>query len=287
MLPQHFVIKLISDELIRTNHMVSLKGFQYFSTGSKLMERIPRNLKDCSRLIPRKKSISREDTDLKAETDSSFSWFKTETTLPRSFSISNVKNWWEYNKKIMYAKKQEPNLEKIQLLGSNIAAAYFVIQWNGKVKFKNSNWLEATKDKPVRLPNFYKPNYIITSIDASNTLICYEGLKSINSLHYLKWLSFKNCKYIDDWCVDKISAQYPALEYLDISGCKNVSERALEALYRLRKLRTLIVTNHDKSAAFELTCFMLEECNPNLKCKILNSWYLNNSEEEKDYIIDQ
>lgn len=286
MLPQHFVSKLISDELIRTSHMVNMKGSQYFSTGNKLMDRTPRNLKDCSRFIPRKKPISREDTEPKAETDDSFSWFKRDAPPPQTFSIGNVKNWFEYNRKIMYTKQQEPNLDRIKSLGSNLAAAYFVIEWNGKVKFKNSNWLQATKDKPVRLPNSYKANYIITSIDASNTLICYEGLKSIQSLYYLKWLSFKNCEYIDDWCVDKMSAQFPALEYLDISDCKNVTERALEALYKLRNLKTLIVSNHNKSAAFELTCIMLEECNPNLKCKILNSWYSNKLQEEKNYIMD-
>ncbi|KAL2720578.1 hypothetical protein V1478_010154 [Vespula squamosa] len=281
MLLLHFVNKLIFDELIKTNHVVRVKNLQYFSTGNKLMERIPRNIKDCSRFVVRKKRISSEDKDPKARSDNSFSWFKAEAPPPQTLSVGNIKCWWEYNKKLLYAKQQEFNSERATSLGSNIAAAYFIIEWSGKVKFKNSNWLAATKDKPVRLPNIYKPNYIITGIDASNTLICYEGLTNMNSLNYLKWLSFKGCEYIDDWCIDKISGRYPTLEYLDISDCKNVTERALEALYRLYNLKTLIVTNHHKSATFELTCFMLEECNSNLKCKIFNSRYSNHLEENK------
>lgn len=282
MLLQHFINKLIFDELIKTNHhLINLKGLQYFSTGNILMERVPRNIKDCSKFLPGIKPISPEDTDPKAETDTSFSWFKPEAPSPQSLSLGNVKMWWEYNKKLLFVKEQELNSNRINLLGSNIAAAYFIIEWNGKVKFKNSDWLAASKNKPVRLPNSYKSNYVITSIDASNTLISYEGLKNMNSLYHLKWLSFKGCEYIDDWCVDKIAGQYQTLEHLDISDCKNVTENALEALYKLRNLRTLIVTNHNKSAAFELTCFMLEECNSNLKCEILNSWYMNKLDDKE------
>nr|XP_050868339.1 distal membrane-arm assembly complex protein 2 [Vespula vulgaris] len=282
MLLLHFVNKLIFDELTKTSHVVRVKNLQYFSTGNKLMERIPRNIKDCSRFIVHRNRISSEDKEPKAVSDTSFSWFKAEAPPPQTFSIGNIKSWWEYNKRLLFAKQQEFNFKRASTLGSNIAAAYFVIEWSGKVKFKNSNWLEATKDKPVRLPNSYKPNYIIIGIDASNTLICYEGLKNMNSLHYLKWLSFKGCEYIDDWCIDKISAQYPSLEYLDISDCKNVTERALEAIYKLYNLKTLIVTNHQKSATFELTCLMLEECNTNLQCKIFNSRYSNNKSQEKN-----
>lgn len=283
MLSQYLIKRLIIfNKLIKTSHVISVKSLQHFSTGSKLMERVPRNLKDCSRFIPTKRPISSEDVEPGVETDTSFAWFQTEASLVQTFSVGNIKEWFQFNKKLLYVKEQHVDLKMINVLGINIAAAYFVIKWRGKIKFKNSNWLEATNDKPVRLPKYYKSNYIVIAIDASNTMICYEGLENMSPLTKLKWLSFKGCEYIDDWCLDRISARYPSLEYLDISDCKNITERGLEALYKLDNLKTLIVTNHHKSAAFELTCFMLEECIPNLKCKILNSWYVDKSKEPKD-----
>ncbi|XP_015185917.1 PREDICTED: ATP synthase subunit s-like protein [Polistes dominula] len=277
MLSQYLINKLI-----KTSHVVSVKSLQHISTGSKLMERVPRNLKDCSRFIPKKTQISSEDTEPSTETDTSFSWFQPEVQPVQKFSIGNIKQWFEFNKKAIYSEEQQVDPKMINVLGINITAAYFIIKWRGKIKFKNSNWLEATDDKPVRLPTQYKSNYVVIAIDASKTMICYEGLENMSPLNKLKWLSFKGCEYIDDWCLDRISARYPSLEFLDISDCKNVTEKGLEALYKLDNLKMLVVTNHHKSAAFELTCFMLEECMPNLECKILNSWYADKSKESKD-----
>ncbi|KAI4489409.1 hypothetical protein M0802_011164 [Mischocyttarus mexicanus] len=273
---------MIFNKLIKTNYVVSVKSLQHFNTGNKLMERTPRNLKDCSRFLPAKSQKSAEDTEPAVETDSSFGLFQKKVQPVQTFSVGNVKRWVEYKTEILYTQKQKNDPEKVKIMGANLAAASFVIQWHGKVKFKNSDWLEGSRNKPIRLPSLYNPNYVVTAIDASKTLICYDGLENMSPLDKLKWLSFKSCQYINDWCLDRISARYPSLEYLDISDCINVTERGLEALYKLKNLKTLIITNHHKSASFELTCFMLEDCIPNLKCEIFNSWYKDKSKESND-----
>lgn len=100
--------------------------------------------------------------------------------------------------------------------------------------------------------------------------IYYEGLQNLVRLQKLTWLSFRNCKTIDDFCLDRISGEYGGtLKYLDISGC-SITERGLNALYRLMNLETLIVTNVKESISFELTCAMLEELYPKLTIKSMD-----------------
>lgn len=195
-------------------------------------------------------------------------WFPTEATA-QPFEVGNLKNWYKYHKLKAIRKAQEFIPHRHEILGASLATAHFIVHRGGKVKFKNSNfWVELNKDGTSDLPNEYEPYYIIEAVDTNEYDLQYEGLSNMCGLESLKWLSLKNCKNIDDWGLDKISAEYPKLEYLDISGCEKITERGLESLYRMLSLKTLIVTNHYKSVAFELTCMMLEDCMPGLTCEI-------------------
>ncbi|XP_076238021.1 distal membrane arm assembly component 2 [Calliopsis andreniformis] len=187
------------------------------------------------------------------------------------FFTFHWKKWWEHKKKNLRNLLQA-NYYKTHLpLGPDLAAAYFVIQFGGRVKFKNHDeWIEAFKKKGIpQLPTYNDPKYILEAIDLKGYSIEFDNLGNISNLYHLKWLSLKGCKTIDDWAIDKLSSSYPALEYFDISECINVTERGLEALYRMPNLKKLIVTNYYKSVALELTCFMLEDINPFLECEIL------------------
>ena len=211
----------------------------------------------------------REQVAPRAKRDTSFG-DPTKNATDFDFSIANVKstlNKWMVEYKI---ENQKYIPERLNILGTDLGAAHFLLYRNGKVKFKGMDeWLILNEKEDINLPRTYDPTYILTAVDCTGLELYYEGLMNFENLTKVKWASFKGNPVLDEWCLDHISANFPCLEYLDISNCPKVNERGLEALYKLFYLKTLIVTNHHKSAAFELTCMMLEDCNPNLKCEII------------------
>lgn len=217
----------------------------------------------------READLDRRTADDDPEKPKTFLWFPTEAPPAHQFALGNLKNWFEYQKMKIAKKGQAFIPQRHEILGANLATAHFLLHRGGRVRFMNSEvWVEPNEDGIIGLPKSYEPQYIIEAIDINGFDLHYEGLSNMCGLTNLKWLSLKNCKNIDDWGLDKISAEYPELEHLDISGCEKITERGLESIYKMFSLKTLIVTNCNKSAAFELTCMMLEDCMPGLTCEI-------------------
>ncbi|XP_017792597.1 PREDICTED: ATP synthase subunit s-like protein [Habropoda laboriosa] len=196
--------------------------------------------------------------------------FKTDVPNLYDFTTFNLKHWWRHKKDQWAQLYEDYQYKQYVRLGPDLAAAKFVIEYDGKVKFKNhSEWLDKSKEREIsELPNEYDATYILEELDLNGYPLRYKHLHFIFDLYYLRKLSFRGCNTIDDWALDKISAEYPTLEHLDISECENVTERGLEALYRMPNLKKLTVTNFYGSAAFDLTCFMLEDVNPYLTCEV-------------------
>lgn len=202
------------------------------------------------------------------EKPKTFFWFPTAAPKETDFSLFNIIKWFKYQKTWFAKNMQAFNPERHEILGADLATAHFLVARGGRVRFRGNIYWTENKDLS-KLPNTYDPYYIIEAVDVNGFDLYYEGLSNLCGLVKLKWLSLKDCKNIDDWGLDKISAEFPELEYLDISGCEKITERGLECLYRMTNLKKLIVTNHHKSVAFELSCFMLEDCMPGLTCEIL------------------
>ncbi len=82
----------------------------------------------------------------------------------------------------------------------------------------------------------------------------------------LKWLSLDGCPYVDDWFLDRIAGEFShSLEYLSIKDCKDVSERGISSLAKIKNLKTLVLGGqYPKSIHLELVCLMLEEALPQL-----------------------
>ncbi|CAK9816417.1 Distal membrane-arm assembly complex protein 2 [Anthophora quadrimaculata] len=196
--------------------------------------------------------------------------FKFDAPNTYDFLSFNLKEWWQHKRDQFVKITEDYQYKEYVTLGSDLAAAKFVIYVGGKVRFKNHNeWLDKTKTREIsKLPTEYDATYILEELDLNGYPLRYEHLDFIFGLYYLKKLSFRGCKSIDDWALDKISAEYPSLEHLDISECENVTERGLEALYRMPNLKRLTTTNFHGTAAFDLTCFMLEDVNPYLTCEV-------------------
>lgn len=186
------------------------------------------------------------------------------------FSTLRLRDWWKHKRDSFKEFVESNEYEKYATLGPDLAAAKFIIFVGGKIRFKNHDeWIDRTKKNEIsKLPNIYDESYILEEIDLNRFPLRYKHLHFIFNLYSLKSLNFRGCKTVDDWFLDKLSAEFPMLEHLDISECENVTERGLESLYRMPNLKKLIVTNFYGSAAFDLTCFMLEDVNPYLVCQI-------------------
>ena len=73
---------------------------------------------------------------------------------------------------------------------------------------------------------------------------------------------------IDAWCIDRITGEYQdTLEYLDLSGCQKLNWNGLESLWRLRKLKVLVLKDMEHIKDLDLLCLMLLDELPDLEIR--------------------
>lgn len=186
---------------------------------------------------------------------------------PNNLQYFNLKQWLATKKKDSLKHHQQFLDERLQILGCDLAAAHFVVYRGGAVKFVGqSSWIKDDQKKNQEyddeLPNMYKPEYVLEAIDLSGLPIVFDGLKNLCNLKKLKWLSFSNCEYFDNWCLDRISGEHGEnLEYLDISHT-NVTHHGLNAIYRFRKLKTLKLDDTSDEPGFYHTCIAIKRYMP-------------------------
>jgi len=162
--------------------------------------------------------------------------------------------------------------ERLVILGPDLAAAHFLCHRNCRVKFKGRDeWTELDK-RDFRLPSYvpqeYETGWYIEEIDARNSLLIYEGMNNLRNLMYIKRLDLAYSPMIDAWCVDRITGEYQdSLEYLDVSGCKKLNWNGLECLWRLRKLKVLVLQDMEHIKDLDLLCLMLLEILPDLQIR--------------------
>lgn len=156
--------------------------------------------------------------------------------------------------------------ERHSILGNDLAAAHFLLFRNAKVKFVGEKeWKTMNEDGDYEVPDKYVHGLFIEAIDCENMEIYYEGLENLRRLKSLRFISFKNVKSFDDWCVDRISgSEFESLEVLDLSGTQ-VTERGIAALYRVPSLKKLILDKPKRSIEWKLTLAMLQDIIPGLE----------------------
>lgn len=184
---------------------------------------------------------------------------------PRDVSIKGLKGWISDRKEELNKAMQGYIPERHEILGSDLAAAHFVVHRGGRVRFLgHKEWVKQDANEEYDLPKFYDEKYKIEAIDFEGMDLFYEGLQNVRRLSLMKYLSFKDVPRFDDWCLDRVSgSEFEALESLNLSGTK-ITYRGLGALYRVPSLRTLILDNPN-SKEFELSLFMLQDVIPNLE----------------------
>lgn len=185
---------------------------------------------------------------------------------PISMKPTDLKKWWHQSREKQERFLQQYIPDRHKILGNDLAAAHFLVYRGGKVKIAESDkWIVQTEEDEVPLPDRYVHGMFIESIDCEGVEIYYEGLENFRRLKSLRFLSFKNVKSFDDWCLDRISgAEFESLEVLNLSGTK-VTHRGLQALYRIPTLKTLILDNPFRDTEWKLVIAMLQEILPGLE----------------------
>ena len=85
---------------------------------------------------------------------------------------------------------------------------------------------------------------------------------------YIKKLDISYSPNIDAFCMDRLTGEYQdSLEYLDLSGCTLLNWNGLECLWRLRKLKVLVLQDMDHIKDLHLLCIMLLEILPDLQIR--------------------
>lgn len=104
------------------------------------------------------------------------------------------------------------------------------------------------------------------AINFDDNKLHYEGVANIQDLLHCKSISLRNCKFFDNWCIDRLSGNIlPVLEELDISGTE-VNIGGLGVIYRFPVLKRLIIDKENKNSVdWKLTFAMLEEMKNDLE----------------------
>uniref|UniRef100_A0A0A9WJY5 ATP synthase subunit s-like protein n=1 Tax=Lygus hesperus TaxID=30085 RepID=A0A0A9WJY5_LYGHE len=208
---------------------------------------------------------------------------------PKYFTISKFKAWLAKHERNMDIMGQAYVPERHKVLGSDLATAHFIVYRGGKVKFAGrDDWIvldEKTKlceELPVR----FTRGWYVEALDVSGTGLRYEGLVNLVSLKKLKWLSLKDCEHVDNWFLDRLSGEVgETVEYLDLSGCTQLTEEILSCMYRFKNLKELDLTGIPTTSSFELGCLLLEDAIPGLKIKGVEYRSLPMESEQKSLNI--
>ncbi|XP_026761434.1 distal membrane-arm assembly complex protein 2 [Galleria mellonella] len=191
-----------------------------------------------------------------------------------NLTFDKIKAWWSDMKVIQEKQNQKFLPERVATLGSNLAAVHFFTFRQAKVRLRGSSEWIFGDITTLNLPSNYSDGYYVEAIDCSefhHNGIRFEGLENLYGLNFLKWLSLKNNRHVDVWCIDRIAGQNgKSLEYLDISGC-NICVGCVFSLARMKTLKILIITDPGDNVELQAALSMLEQENPQLLIKAVEN----------------
>ncbi|OWR45112.1 hypothetical protein KGM_208183 [Danaus plexippus plexippus] len=157
--------------------------------------------------------------------------------------------------------------ERIAALGSNLAAVHFFTYRQCAVRLKDEKQWITGDITTLNLPDHFVEGYYVEAVDCTNfhhNGIRYEGIKNLSGLNFLKWLSLKNNKHVDVWCLDRLAGQNgETLEYLDLQGCQ-LCVGCIYALARMPALKYLTVTDPGDNVEVQAALSLLESSKPGL-----------------------
>uniref|UniRef100_H3BFY2 Distal membrane-arm assembly complex protein 2 n=1 Tax=Latimeria chalumnae TaxID=7897 RepID=H3BFY2_LATCH len=157
----------------------------------------------------------------------------------RFYDIENLINWsvsvrhWHLRKQNVYYSYTQ------QLYGEYIAAAYYILNHKGGIRFAgHRDWFRANRRGKFDWSFLNYKDVPLEAVDASGSLINYDGLDHLVCLKELKHLNLSGCPHVDDWCLDRLHMFKDSLEELNLAGCPQVTERGLAVLHHLKSVPT-------------------------------------------------
>merc|ERR1712071_543339 len=120
--------------------------------------------------------------------------FYTDYNLALNMStILNSLDWSPDGIRKILKQKREQELDALQqyfplraeTLGTDLAAAHFIVHRGGKVKFHGSEeWIQMDpKKNESNLPKFYDKSFVTEALDCSQMTLTYQGLLNISKYH--------------------------------------------------------------------------------------------------------
>ncbi|XP_055856641.1 distal membrane-arm assembly complex protein 2 [Episyrphus balteatus] len=252
---------------------VATMKFQEFdpNEGNRLSDKIKREIEESKKTLAWRTPIGDRPGDWNSKLKSFADMEQTADYItmmqkPINLRPSAVKAWWERRKERTERFLQQYVSERHEQLGNELAAAHFIIFRGGSVKFLHEKeWKKSDEEGEYNLPTKFHPAWKVEAIKCDYMTLYYEGLENIRCLPHLKFLSFKNVKTFDDWCLDRVSgSEFVRLEVLDLTGTQ-MTCNGLQCLYRIPTLKLLILDDPKADLKMELSCALLEEAIPKLK----------------------
>ncbi|OQR70672.1 ATP synthase subunit s protein-like, partial [Tropilaelaps mercedesae] len=164
---------------------------------------------------------------------------------------------------------------RLSFLGGELAAATFVVHRGAAVRFHGKDrWISRDPEtEEYDLPRVFTPNLDVEAIDMRDFHIIPKGFENLRGCGSLRSLAMKNQPFVDDWCLDTISALFhPTLEYIDVTGCPKVTERGLSVLHRCKNLRVIYMNNMSNVKDAELLAMHLEDALPCVQIDGVDYW---------------
>ncbi|GFO27438.1 ATP synthase subunit s-like protein [Plakobranchus ocellatus] len=166
----------------------------------------------------------------------------------------------------MHKEDQRYLEDRVRILGHELAAAHFIVARGGAVKFVGrDHWFVKDANGNYSLPRKHVDNLYIEAIDVSNSNITHVAFDTLGYLQKIRFLKFRNCQYLDDWCLARLQQLKNSIEFLDFENCDGITDNGLSSLQCLSKLQVLRLCKLSGVKHKGLLTLHLEEHLPGLK----------------------
>lgn len=91
----------------------------------------------------------------------------------------------------------------------------------------------------------------LKEVDATESSIMHQGFEHFVGCKFIEKLILHKCDYLEDPAIERLLPLVQTLKYLQISSCRNITEKGLMGVHALKNLKTLLlydlpyVTNSD------------------------------------------